>query len=56
MELTDIVVLIFIVACFAAFMTTPAWASRPPRRAGNRSGQSAASSLPRQTGGYSVSH
>ena len=56
MELTDIIVLLFIITCFAAFMSTLAWASRPPRRAGKRSEQSAASGLPRQTGGYSISH
>ena len=36
MELTDIVVLIFILTCFAAFMSTLAWASRPPRRTEKR--------------------
>jgi len=33
MELTDAVVLVFILACFAVFMSTLAWASRPPRPA-----------------------
>ena len=56
MELTDVVVLLFIITCFAAFMTTLAWASRPPRPAGDRSERSATSGLTRQTGGYSISH
>ena len=56
MELADIVVLLFIITCFAVFMTTLAWASRSPRRAGDQSARSATSGLPQQTGGYSVSH
>jgi hypothetical protein len=56
MELTAIMVLVFIITCFAVFMTTLAWASRPPRRARKRSEQYATSGLPRQTGGYSVPH
>jgi hypothetical protein len=55
MEMTDIIVLIFIVGCFAAFMATLAWASRPPRRAGKPLPQSATSPLVRHTGNYSVS-
>jgi hypothetical protein len=56
MELTDLVVLIFIVTCFAAFMATLAWASRPPRRTGNRVAPPVSSGVTRQTGSYSVSH
>jgi hypothetical protein len=56
MELTDIVVLVFIVACFAAFMATLAWASRPPRRTGNRLSPQVGSRVPRQTGSYSIPH
>jgi hypothetical protein len=52
MELTDILVLLLIVACFAAFVTSLGWASRPSRRPG-RSAKSAAA---RQRGNYSVSH
>ena len=55
MELTDIVVLVFIVACFAAFIATLAWASRAPRRAGKQLPRSAPSRLARHTGNYSVS-
>jgi hypothetical protein len=56
MELTDILVLLFIVACFAAFMTSLAWASRPPRRSGKQSAKSLTARLPGQSGSYSVSH
>ena len=56
MELTDIIVLIFIVTCFAAFMATLAWASRPPRRPRNRAVPQAGSRVIRQPGSYSVSH
>lgn len=56
MELTDIVVLIFIVTCFAAFMATLGWASRPPRRSGKQSARSVGARLPGQSGNYSVSH
>jgi hypothetical protein len=55
MELTDIAVLIFIVACFAAFMATLAWASRTPRPSGKQLPPSATSRLARPTGNYSVS-
>lgn len=56
MELTDVIVLIFIVACFAAFMATLAWASRPPRPAGKQAARSEPSRLAGRTGNYSVSH
>jgi hypothetical protein len=56
MELTDILVLLFIVACFAAFVTSLAWASRPPRRSGKQTAKSVTARLRAQSGNYSVSH
>jgi hypothetical protein len=57
MALTDVIVLIFIVTCFAVFMATLGWASRLPRPAGKRlAPQVSAPRLIRDTGNYSASH
>ena len=56
MELTDIVVLTFIMTCFAAFMATLAWASRPPHRTRDRLAPLVGSRATRQPRTYSVSH
>jgi hypothetical protein len=55
MPLTDVIVLIFIVACFAAFMATLAWASRPPRPGKRLAPQVSAPRFTRHTGNYSAS-
>jgi hypothetical protein len=56
MLLTDILILAFIVFCFAAFIVTLAWASHPPRRSTKRSVRPVQSAFGGPSGPYSIPH